>query len=62
VVQALRRKRAVEVPSRALFEAPIVNSDPVTFADGMAALRAATAAGHQEQEQRRSQRLAQVRS
>jgi hypothetical protein len=62
MVQALRRKRATEVSSRALIEAPIVQSDPVTFADGIAACRAAIAAGQQEQEQRRTQRLTKAKS
>jgi hypothetical protein len=61
-VQAQRRKRAGEVSSRAILEAPIVRSDPATYAEGMAALRAAVGAGKQEQEQRRTQRQAQVRS
>jgi hypothetical protein len=62
MVQALRRKRAAEVSSRALIEAPGVQSDPITFADGMAALRRAVAAGQQQQEQQRTQRQAQVKS
>lgn len=62
IVQALRRKRAVNISSRALIEAPNVQSDPVTFANGMAALRRAVAAGQHEQERRRTQRRARAGS
>jgi hypothetical protein len=62
MVQGLRRRRADEASSRAILEAPIFRSDPATFAEGMAALRRAVAAGQLEQEQRRTQRRARMRS